>query len=210
MVNATMEKAIRVVSIERGRDPRVFTLVAFGGAGALHACALAEALSIPRVIVPAFPGALSALGILASDVVKDYSHTILKRVSGKNCSCRIEGKNSPRWKHKRKKAKDFREESWQGRVEHRPSIDVRYRGQGYELNLPFTPTLLKDFEAEHHRRYGYTHPNREIELVTLRLRALLKTKKANVGTAAPGRPSGAKARQALPARSPSPIQWQET
>jgi N-methylhydantoinase A len=71
VVNATMEKAIRVVSIERGRDPRSFALVAFGGAGGLHACALAQALRIPTVIVPAFPGALSALGILASDVVKD-------------------------------------------------------------------------------------------------------------------------------------------
>ena len=81
VVNATMEKAIRVVSIERGRDPRQFALVAFGGAGGLHACALAEALSIPHVIVPAFPGALSALGILASDVVKDYSRTVLWRVS---------------------------------------------------------------------------------------------------------------------------------
>ncbi len=83
VVNATMEKAIRVVSIERGRDPRHFALVAFGGAGGLHACALAEALSIPHVIVPALPGALSALGILASDVVKDYSRTVLWRVSGK-------------------------------------------------------------------------------------------------------------------------------
>ena len=83
VVNATMEKAIRVVSIERGRDPRDFALVAFGGAGGLHACALAEALSIPRVIVPALPGALSALGILVSDVVKDYSRTVLWRVAGK-------------------------------------------------------------------------------------------------------------------------------
>src|SRR5579859_5280614 len=79
VVNSTMEKAIRVVSIERGRDPRHFALVAFGGAGGLHACALADALSIPHVIVPALPGALSALGILASDVVKDYSRTILWR-----------------------------------------------------------------------------------------------------------------------------------
>src|SRR5580704_9619142 len=81
VVNGTMEKAIRVVSIERGRDPRHFALVAFGGAAGLHACALAEALSIPQVIIPALPGALSALGILASDVVKDYSRTILLRVS---------------------------------------------------------------------------------------------------------------------------------
>src|SRR2546427_1178652 len=79
VVNATMEKAIRVVSVERGYDPREFALVAFGGAGGLHACELAEALGIPRVIVPALPGALSAFGILASDVVKDYSHTVLWR-----------------------------------------------------------------------------------------------------------------------------------
>src|SRR3984885_8707110 len=79
VVNATMEKAIRVVSVERGRDPRDYALVAFGGAGGLHACALAEALGIPQVIVPALPGALSALGILASDVVKDYSRTVLWR-----------------------------------------------------------------------------------------------------------------------------------
>src|SRR5580693_7294772 len=80
VVNATMEKAIRVVSIERGYDPREFVLVAFGGAGGLHACELAASLSIPQVIVPARPGALSAFGILVSDVVKDYSRTVLWRV----------------------------------------------------------------------------------------------------------------------------------
>ncbi|MFZ0283760.1 MAG: hydantoinase/oxoprolinase family protein, partial [Terriglobales bacterium] len=83
VVNATMEKAIRVVSIERGYDPREFALVAFGGAGGLHACELAEALSIPRVIVPALPGALSAYGILVSDVVRDYSRTVLWRALDK-------------------------------------------------------------------------------------------------------------------------------
>ncbi len=83
VINSTMEKAIRVVSIERGYDPREFALVAFGGAGGLHACELAEALSIPRVIVPALPGALSAFGILVSDVVKDYSRTVLWRAADK-------------------------------------------------------------------------------------------------------------------------------
>jgi len=77
VVNANMERALRVVSIERGYDPRDFALVAFGGAGGLHACELAEALSIPTVIVPAHPGALSAFGILASDAVKDFSRTLL-------------------------------------------------------------------------------------------------------------------------------------
>ena len=77
VVNANMERALRVVSIERGHDPRNFALVAFGGAGGLHACELAQALGIPQVIVPAMPGALSAYGILVSDIVKDYSRTVV-------------------------------------------------------------------------------------------------------------------------------------
>src|SRR5207237_3554604 len=80
VVNANMEKALRVVSIERGHDPRAFTLVAFGGAGPLHACELARSLGIPRVLVPSLPGALSALGILMSDVVRDYSRTVMVQV----------------------------------------------------------------------------------------------------------------------------------
>ncbi len=84
VVNANMERALRVVSVERGYDPRHFTLVAFGGAGGLHACDLAQALGIPRVIVPAMPGALSAYGILASDIVKDYSRTLLLNLDSKS------------------------------------------------------------------------------------------------------------------------------
>jgi N-methylhydantoinase A len=189
VVNATMEKAIRVVSIERGRDPRHFTLVAFGGAGGLHACALADALSIPRVIIPALPGALSALGILASDVVKDYSRTVLWRVCGKLPAQQLSREFSALEKNA---AKDFRHESWQGRAHYDRSVDVRYRGQGYELNIPFTKNLLRDFEQEHHRRYGYTHPNREVELVTLRLRATVKSATSHVGADAFVRPSRAR------------------
>jgi N-methylhydantoinase A len=194
VVNATMEKAIRVVSIERGRDPRDFALVAFGGAGGLHACALAEALSIPRVIVPALPGALSALGILVSDVVKDYSHTVLWRIAGKVPHPQIEREFAAL---KKQAAKDFLQEAWRGRIHYQPSIDIRYRGQGYELNLPFTKNLEKDFEREHHRRYGYAHPMRDLELVTLRLRAIVKSPPLNattahVGTGAFARPGRAK------------------
>jgi N-methylhydantoinase A len=195
VVNATMEKAIRVVSIERGRDPRDFALVAFGGAGGLHACALAEALSIPHVIVPALPGALSALGILFSDVVKDYSRTVLCRVSGKLPSEQLNREFSALQKQA---VRDFQKEAWQGRPHYRRTVDLRYRGQGYELNLPFTRNLLEDFHDEHHRRYGYAHPSREIELVTLRLRALVKSTTTHVGktdhveTAALGRPGRAK------------------
>jgi N-methylhydantoinase A len=184
-----MEKAIRVVSIERGRDPRHFALVAFGGAGGLHACALAEALSIPHVIVPAFPGALSALGILASDVVKDYSRTVLWCVSREIPRTQLNREFSSLEKSA---ARDFREEAWQGRVNYHRSVDLRYRGQGYELNIPLTKNLLPDFEHEHQRRYGHTHPNREIELVTLRLRAVMKSSKAHVGADAFVRPGRAK------------------
>jgi N-methylhydantoinase A len=178
VVNATMEKAIRVVSIERGRDPRRFALVAFGGAGGLHACALAEALSISHVIVPAFPGALSALGILSSDVVKDYSRTVLWRVSQEIPAAPLQREFTLLEKVA---ANDFREESWPGRVHYAKTVDLRYRGQGYELNVPLTRNLLRDFEREHQRRYGYTHSGREIEIVTLRLRAILKSGNAHVG-----------------------------
>jgi N-methylhydantoinase A len=195
VVNATMEKAIRVVSIERGRDPRHFALVAFGGAGGLHACALAEALNIPHVIVPALPGGLSALGILASDVVKDYSRTVLWRVSGKVPTQELNREFSALEKNA---AEDFHEESWPGSPHYNRSVDIRYRGQGYELNIAFTKNLLRDFAQEHHRRYGYIHPNREVELVTLRLRAVLKStttpveKIAHVETGALARPGRAK------------------
>jgi len=188
VVNATMEKAIRVVSIERGRDPRDFALVAFGGAGGLHACALAEALSIPHVIVPALPGALSALGILVSDVVKDYSRTVLWHVSNRLPLTRLAQEFSAL---QEQAARDFHQEAWPGRVHYQRSVDIRYRGQGYELNLPFTKNLLADFQQEHQRRYGYAHPAREVELVTLRLRATvksppLKAKTAHVGNACVG------------------------
>ncbi len=176
VVNATMEKAIRVVSIERGYDPRDFALVAFGGAGGLHASELAEALGIPSVIVPALPGALSAFGILSSDVVKDYSRTVLWRVH----------ENLPAEKLKREfgilrraAEKDFRKESWRGAIRFQLSVDVRYRGQGYELNVPYTRTLLQSFQSEHLRRYGYNYAGREVELVTLRLRASMKPPEAS-------------------------------
>src|ERR1700716_1844148 len=206
VVNATMEKAIRVVSIERGRDPRDFALVAFGGAGGLHAFALAESLSIPHVIVPAMPGALSALGILVSDVVKDYSRTVLWRVSGEADDLRKlpSARLAEEFALLEKRAvRDFHSESWQGRVQYRRSVDLRYQGQGYELNLPLTKNLIAAFQREHQQRYGYAHPSRAIELVTLRLRAVVKSQplKANlahvnkmvhVRTATLGRPGRAK------------------
>jgi len=173
VVNATMEKAIRVVSIERGHDPREYALVAFGGAGGLHACALAESLGIPRVIVPAMPGALSAYGILVSDVVRDYSRTVLWRVLKKLPV----GQLNEEFSALRRKAKaDLSRERWKSTVDCVLSVDVRYRGQGYELNVPYTRSMMDAFQNEHQRRYGYIYPGREVELVTLRLRARIKSR----------------------------------
>jgi N-methylhydantoinase A len=168
VVNANMEKAIRVVSIERGHDPRQFALVAFGGAGAMHACELAHALRIPRVIVPAYPGALSALGILISDVVKDHSRTILLRVApGAAFSAWLDPVFA---ELKRNIAAELKKEDWQGTAVFEPSCDIRYRGQGYELNLTYGADVLKRFHAEHKRRYGYSSPERDVEIVTVRMR----------------------------------------
>ena len=179
VVNAAMEKAIRVVSIERGYDPREFGLVAFGGAGGLHACELAEGLAIPYVIAPALPGALSAFGILVSDVVKDYSRTVLWRVLEDLPFKRIEHEFALL---RRNAENDFRAENWHGRVAHHLSVDVRYRGQGYELNLPYTRSLRNAFHQEHTRRYGYNYPKRELELITLRLRAVMKSPRAHLSS----------------------------
>src|SRR2546427_11123521 len=177
VVNANMEKALRVVSIERGYDPRDFTLVAFGGAGGLHACELAEALGIPRVIVPALPGALSAFGILVSDVVKDYSRTVLWRLAGE---LPLAGLEKEFFTLRKAADEDFHSEGWRGTLRYRRTVDIRYRGQGYELNVPFTRSLVEAFHAEHQRRYGYSHPQRQVELVTLRLRASMKSPQANL------------------------------
>src|SRR5690348_6546960 len=119
VANSTMEKAIRVVSIERGYDPREFALVAFGGAGGLHACALAESLGIPRVIVPQLPGALSAYGILVSDVVKDYSRTVLTRIGatgeGRGAAESLRGLQSVFRALEEAALKEFRREKWEGK-----------------------------------------------------------------------------------------------
>ena len=199
VVNATMEKAIRVVSVERGYDPREFALVAFGGAGGLHACELARTLRIPRVVVPTMPGALSAFGILASDIVKDYSRTVLWRISQQLPGGKLDREFTSL---RRRAAADFRAEGWLGTIYFAAGVDARYRGQGYELNVPYSRNLVADFEKEHHRRYGYKYEGREIELVTLRLRARMNPRllgrapgngrRSEVGESTPMKPQKAR------------------
>jgi N-methylhydantoinase A len=161
LAEAAMEKAIRVISVERGHDPRDFTLVSFGGAGPLHACALARALRIPRVLVPQMPGALSALGILMSDVVKDYSRTVM-----------LGAETSPLERHFReleqRGAKEMRAEGLKGVAVR--YVDVRYAGQGFELSVPFARDFVKRFHEAHRQRYGYADEQRRVEVVNVRVR----------------------------------------
>jgi N-methylhydantoinase A len=138
VVNAEMLRALRVVSVERGHDPREFALVAFGGAGPLHACALAEDLDIEAVLVPAAAGVLSALGLVAGDERRDRVVSYVRPLAEAG-ELPLEGE-----------------------------ADLRYRGQSFELTVPLQPDLATAFHRAHEERYGYADPAREIELVAVR------------------------------------------
>ena len=154
VANSNMERAIRAVSVERGYDPREFALVAFGGCGGLHACEIAQELGVRTVIVPQYAGALSALGMLMADAVRDYAAGVLG-------DARIE----KRFDDLERRA---RRESPGATIER--SADLRYRGQSYELNVPWSAAVPR-FHREHARIYGYSIPGREVEIVTIRVRA---------------------------------------
>jgi N-methylhydantoinase A len=155
-----------VISVERGRDPRDYTLVSFGGAGGLHACALARALRIPRVLVPGFPGALSALGILISDVVKDYSRTVMLAAGSPLLEAHFR-------ELEQSGQRELQREGLRGVVQR--SLDMRYAGQGYELNVPAAADVLKRFHTAHRQRYGYADPARAVEVVNVRVRLAATT-----------------------------------
>jgi N-methylhydantoinase A len=160
VIETSMEKAIRVISVEKGYDPRDFTLVAFGGGGPLHACALARALQVPRVLVPALPGALSAVGILLADTMREYSRTVMQTVDAdlETAFTELESLGYIEFKAEGLEGESFR------------SVDLRYTGQGYELNIPYGPGMAAEFHALHKRRYGFSNEERALEIVNVRVR----------------------------------------
>jgi len=180
VANANMERAIRVVSVERGYDPRDFALAGFGGCGGLHACEIAVELGIRTVIAPQMAGALSALGMLLADRVRDYSASALHCLDIETRFRELE--------------RTARRDMPGGRVQR--SADVRYAGQSYELNVPWRPPdSAKLFHQEHHKVYGYSDPDRAVEIVTVRVKASIAVKKPVI------RPEQAKARSTVaPAR----------
>jgi len=193
VANANIDRALRRVSVARGYDPRDFTLVAFGGAGPLHACAVADQLSIPRVLVPRYPGVLCAYGLLVADVALDYSRAALADYD-------FESSITLR-KHLEEliavgRADLAREGIHEAAMIFRGAVDMRYRGQAYELTIPFSGEndLLAAFHAAHARRYGHAMPERAVETVTVRVQAIGVTEKP-VQNAAPVTPNdGASAR----------------
>ena len=189
LVNAAMERAIRVVSIERGHDCRNFTLVCFGGAGGLHACELASALRIPRVMIPRHPGVLSAWGAVSSDVIKDYARTVMLPLHP-SASARIDRtlRELTTRAHRELTAQGFEESE----VVLAPSLDLRYQGQSYELTVPYgrdRGVVAERFHQAHLARYGHADADQPLEAVTVRLRATGPLSKPKLNPFAPASPT---------------------
>lgn len=185
VANATMERALRRVSVERGYDPRDYVLIPFGGAGPLHACDLAQALDIQRILVPPFPGVLSALGLLMADVVYDASHAVLQTMD------RLQDDPDMLQEACETLSKQVREILAQ-EDEAEPLLtaflELRYIGQSYELEVPLSLPLSSShlsqarttFHEHHAQRYGYATPERPVEAVTVRVRGQVPGAKLNL------------------------------
>ena len=175
VANATMERALRRVSVERGHDPRDYTLVPFGGAGPMHACELAQSLGVRRVLVPPAPGVLSALGLLMADVVYDSSRTVLRSAAA------LQEDLSELRSAAEALTNQVREVLRREDVEApdlQVLLDLRYVGQSYELEIPLdSPVTAERLEAAvqafhrlHEQRYGHRMAAEPVEVVTLRVR----------------------------------------
>ena len=173
VVNSNMVRALRVVSVERGHDPRDFTLVAFGGAGPLHACDLARELGMRRVLVPPAPGVLCAIGLLAADLRSDASRTYLRLATGAT------GAEVTAWFDEvRRQALDAMAVPPGPALQERRWLDMRYLGQNHELRVPLDPVALSDedlallierFHDAHRRLHGYEAPEAPVQIVNVRV-----------------------------------------
>ena len=170
IANTHMSKAISKVSVEKGFDPKEFILLCFGGAGGLHACSLARELGILKILVPKFAGAFSAFGLYFANYLKDFSKTIfvdLKDIEKLSFYLDQLRKMAQEYYQKRERSLEEFEMEY--------LVDLRYKGQGYEITIPYTEDLKEAFERAHERLYGYLLKNYPIEVVTLRLRVRKST-----------------------------------
>ena len=170
VVNTNMERALRRISVERGHDPRDFVLLPFGGAGGLHAVELARALRIPRILAPVAAGALSAIGVITADVVKDQSRTVMLEVEP-GISASLESTFS---KMEASARALLRKEGFgESMQRHERSLFVRYKGQSFELEInKTTGNIAANFHRAHNARYGYAQESNIVEIVSTRLRSL--------------------------------------
>jgi N-methylhydantoinase A/oxoprolinase/acetone carboxylase beta subunit len=168
IANAHMERALRVISVERGEDPRETVLVSFGGAGGLHACDLARALGVPYVLVSPMAATLSALGMLVADVQLDYVHTIMLRDE-----VPFEILEQQTIAMVRQGEEDLQREGVAPeQAVITQTVDVRYVGQSFDLNVPLNPQFRQEFDRIHQERYGYHQQDARIEIVNVRVRAI--------------------------------------
>jgi len=218
IVNAAMVEALRIVSIERGYDPREFSLICFGGAGPVHAVALAEELQIPEIIVPPAPGAFSALGLVASDLRRDYSRTLYGSlaqidpaiVAGAIGSMEVMGTEMLNSAHVDPSQRELQR-----------GADLRYGRQAYELTIPMQPgpitreslaILAESFHEKHFQTYGHANRSEKVQLVNLRLTALgklpdLQLRQRHVPDSPPDRRR--EIRFPGHASMPCPVYWRE-
>lgn len=181
VANANMERALRLVSVEHGHDPRLFTLVGFGGGGGLHAVTLAAALRIPRVLIPVDPGAFSALGVLLADVIRDYSKTVMLTIEPGVGRTGI-GSLAENFSVLEELARlELGGEGFSGdRLRLDRFYAIRYRGQSYELVISAGGDPVESFHRQHRDRFGHSDEQRSVEVVSVRLRAVGVTVKPDL------------------------------
>jgi len=196
IANTNMERALRLISVERGFDPREFVLLPFGGAGGLHAVDLARALRIPKVIVPARAGVLSAIGVLAADVVKSQSRTVMLECGTGAAEKLVAKKLASHFKAMEREAATalVGEGFAKSKQRHERSLAVRYKGQSFELEIKAAGNINAAFHRAHQERYGYAQESSTVEIVSARVRSTGLVKKLAieraVKTGAVARPSG--------------------
>ena len=198
VANTNMERALRQISVERGFDPRDFALLPFGGAGGLHAVELARSLRIPRVILPNSAGALSAIGVLAADVVRNQSRTLMLDVG-----TGIDKKLEQAFRAMERTAADVlrREGFPAAKQRHERSLALRYKGQSFELEIKQTTgNIAAHFHRAHTDRYGYAQPANIVEVVSARVRSAGIVEKLGMKRSSVSRRQPAKAARHVNAR----------
>jgi len=172
VANATMQRALSVVSVQRGFDPRMFSIVAFGGAGPVHACDLCRAISARSVIVPQHPGLLSAIGMLEADIVRDYKKSVLMPATSGSLG-ELEAEFAAL---EARAVQDLREDGVRREaIRFQRRVEMRYVGQSYEIDVPFSESYLDTFNETYLQEYGYLDKDKPKEVVNIRVMAVVPT-----------------------------------